>query len=220
LLRLTPTYMLVLGITQLSSAWFDKTSQFDIYEKSHETCAKYWWRNLLYINNLFSADDMCMIWSWYLANDMQFYIITMTLLVLSTMYFYTAVMILGGLLMGSIIFSGYISNIYEYVLTIDPVDGLSDVFYNPPWMRIIPYIIGIIAGYVLAKFNNNLILKRKIVILCWCIFCFMTTCNVFVSFVLYHKRSVLFTAIYVALHRLFWAIGMAWIVIACCTKHG
>ncbi|XP_011705429.1 PREDICTED: nose resistant to fluoxetine protein 6-like, partial [Wasmannia auropunctata] len=151
---------------------------------------------------------------------MQFYIIAMTLLVLSTMYFYTAVMILGVLLVGSIIFSGYISNIYEYVLTVDPVDGFVDVFYTPPWMRIIPYIIGIIAGYVLVKLNNNLMLKRKIVILCWCIFCFMSTCNVFVSFVLYHKRFVLFTAIYVALHRLFSAIGMAWIVIACCTKHG
>jgi len=27
-------------------------------------------------------------------------------------------------------------------------------------MRIIPYIIGIIAGYILAKLNNNLILKK------------------------------------------------------------
>jgi len=27
-------------------------------------------------------------------------------------------------------------------------------------MRIIPYIIGIIAGYILAKLNNNLIIKK------------------------------------------------------------
>jgi len=27
-------------------------------------------------------------------------------------------------------------------------------------MRIIPYIIGIIAGYILVKLNNNLILKK------------------------------------------------------------
>jgi len=58
LFRLTPTYMMVLGISHLSSAWFDKTSQFYIYERSHETCAKYWWRNLLYINNLFGLDAM------------------------------------------------------------------------------------------------------------------------------------------------------------------
>jgi len=58
LLRLTPAYIMVLGLSQLSSAWFDKTSQFYIYERSHETCAKYWWRNVLYINNLFDIDTM------------------------------------------------------------------------------------------------------------------------------------------------------------------
>jgi len=58
LLRLTPAYIMVLGLSQLSSAWFDKTSQFYIYERSHETCAKYWWRNVLYINNFFDINTM------------------------------------------------------------------------------------------------------------------------------------------------------------------
>ncbi|XP_018044351.1 PREDICTED: nose resistant to fluoxetine protein 6-like [Atta colombica] len=114
-IRLTPAYMMVLGIFQLSSVWFDKTSQFYVSEKSHETCAKYWWRNLLYINNFFGLDAMCMSWSWYIANDMQLYIITMILLILSTTYFYTAVTILGALLIVSIILSGYTSYVYEIV---------------------------------------------------------------------------------------------------------
>jgi len=36
----------------------------------------------------------------------------------------------------------------------------------------------------------------------------------------YSYMSVLATSIYVALHRIFWAIGIAWIVIVCSTKHG
>ncbi|XP_024869384.1 nose resistant to fluoxetine protein 6-like [Temnothorax curvispinosus] len=56
--RLTPAYMTVLGIAQLSSTWFDKTSIVYMYERSHETCAKYWWRNLLYIHNFFGWDAM------------------------------------------------------------------------------------------------------------------------------------------------------------------
>ncbi|XP_018399200.1 PREDICTED: uncharacterized protein LOC108776943 [Cyphomyrmex costatus] len=114
-IRLTPAYMMVLGVFQLSSVWFDKTSQFYVSERSHETCAKYWWRNLLYINNFFGLDTMCMSWSWYIANDMQLYVIAMTLLILSTTYFYTAVTILGALLIGSIILSGYTSYVYEIV---------------------------------------------------------------------------------------------------------
>lgn len=56
------------------------------------------------------------------------------------------------------------------------------------------------------------------IILCWC---FGSTCNILVLFGLYDQHiSVLSTAIYVALSRTVWAIGIAWIVIACCTKHG
>ncbi|XP_036140702.1 nose resistant to fluoxetine protein 6 isoform X3 [Monomorium pharaonis] len=218
-IRLTPAYMMVLGILQLSSAWFDKVSQIYMYERSHEICAKYWWRNLLYINNFFGIDAMCMSWSWYLADEMQFYIITVAILILSTMYFYAAVMILGALLISSSILSGYISYIYTYVPTYDELYRLRDILYIPPWTRINSYIIGIIAGYILLKLNNNLLLKRKTAILCWCIFCLASACNIFV---LFNKRfeSILATAIYIAFHKILWAIGIAWIVIACSTKHG
>ncbi|XP_036144154.1 nose resistant to fluoxetine protein 6-like [Monomorium pharaonis] len=216
--RLTPTYMMVLWISQVSSAWLNKVSQIYMYERSHEICAKYWWRNLLYINNFFDNDAMCMSWSWYLADEMQFYIITVAILILSTMYFYAAVMTLGALSIGSIILSGYISYIYTYIPTPDETYKYQDILYIPPWTRINSYIIGIMAGYTLIKLNN-LLLKREIVILCWCIFGFASACNIFV---LFYKRleSVLITAIYVAFHKTFWTIGIAWIVIACSTKHG
>ena len=46
-------------------------------EKLHKPCKEYWWANLLYINNLvpWKGDEMCNHQSWYLSNDMQFYIV-------------------------------------------------------------------------------------------------------------------------------------------------
>ncbi|KYN12525.1 Nose resistant to fluoxetine protein 6 [Trachymyrmex cornetzi] len=217
-IRLTPTYIIMIGIVQLNSTWYDKTSQFYVEEKSHETCAKYWWRNVLYINNLFNHNTMCLSWSWYLSSDMQFFIIGLTLLILSTVYFYVAVVILGTLLIGSIILSGYISYIYEYVPTLDEQYRLQDVLYYPPWVRIGPYIIGIITGYIIKRFNKKIALKKSTIILYWTI---SAACNIFVLFGLYKRQiSVLSTAIYVALSRTVWAIGIAWIVIVCCTEHG
>ncbi|KYN44570.1 Nose resistant to fluoxetine protein 6 [Trachymyrmex septentrionalis] len=233
-IRLTPAYMTVLAISQLSSTWFDKTSPFFIKEVPHETCSKYWWRNLFYINNLFSFKTMlestykifkfffllkCMSWSWYLSADMQFFMIGIALLILSTIYFHMAAFILGTLLISSIVLIGYFSYIYEFVPTLDEQYRLLDELYFPPWLRISPYIIGIITGYILTQLNGKLNLKKRTVILCWC---FSSACNIITLLSLYDrlKVSILASAIYMSLHRVFWAVGIAWIVIACATQHG
>ncbi|KAL6077437.1 Nose resistant to fluoxetine protein 6 [Balamuthia mandrillaris] len=41
-------------------------------------CDEYWWTNLLYIQNFYPTElnKECMNWTWYLANDMQFYVFT------------------------------------------------------------------------------------------------------------------------------------------------
>ncbi|CAG7723086.1 unnamed protein product, partial [Allacma fusca] len=40
-------------------------------------CGKYWWHNALYVNNLVKYDVTggCYGEAWYLANDMQFYLL-------------------------------------------------------------------------------------------------------------------------------------------------
>ncbi|KAL6264246.1 hypothetical protein P5V15_004334 [Pogonomyrmex californicus] len=217
-IRLTPAYMMALGISLLSSTKLHKTSQFYMYEKSYETCSKYWWRNLLYVNNLFSLEEMCMSWSWYLSNDMQFFVIAIVLLMLSTIYFYAAAIILSVLLIGSIILNGYISYIYEYIPTWDEQFRVLDVLYFPPWIRIIPYIIGIITGYILIKVNKKLMLKKKIKVFCWLLPIIGIILILFGHLMRY--TSVVGTAIFIALHRISWAIGFAWIIIACSTKQG
>lgn len=42
-----------------------------------ENCRKYWWATLLMINNLVptSTQDNCAGWTWYLANDWEFFLI-------------------------------------------------------------------------------------------------------------------------------------------------
>ena len=36
---------------------------------------------------------------------------------------------------------------------------LADIFYIPPWMRMNPFIIGIITGYILTKLEKIFVLK-------------------------------------------------------------
>lgn len=45
-------------------------------------CSKYWWYNVLFINNFLPMQQQCMAWTWYLASDMQFFLIAPILLLL------------------------------------------------------------------------------------------------------------------------------------------
>lgn len=115
-----------------------------------------------------------------------------------------------------------------------------DVLYYPPWTRIGPYIVGIVVAYIFSRLNNKLtiervirkafrwhrcgtcrcndfIFQRKIVVL-WLL---GVACNLIVLLSLRDRHiSVLSAAFYMALSRTVWAIGIGWILIACCTGHG
>ncbi|XP_046417290.1 nose resistant to fluoxetine protein 6-like [Neodiprion fabricii] len=217
-IRLTPAYMMVLGLLQINAGWYGKTSQFYMTERPQEVCAKYWWRNILYINNLFGRETMCMSWSWYLSNDMQFFIIATFTLILSSVFFYTAVGVLISLLISSTVLTGYISYIHEYVPTMDAQFNTLEILYDPPWTRIGPHIIGVATAYILIKLNKKLDVKRRNIVLGWCL---GSSCNILVLFGLWERHiSVLTSAFYVALSRTVWAVGIAWLVIACSTNHG
>ncbi|KAL7303579.1 hypothetical protein TKK_0003736 [Trichogramma kaykai] len=216
-LRLTPAYLMTIGLLQVNSAWYARTSQFYMTERPDQLCERYWWRNVLYVNNLFGRDTMCMSWSWYLSNDMQFFVIATFLLILSSVFFYLAASILMFLLIGSIAITGYIAYVNDYIPTMDEQYNMLDVLYDPPWTRIGPYLIGMITAYVVTRLDGKLHLKPRSVAVLWIL---GSSCNLSVLFGLYERRiDVLAAAFYVALSRTVWAVGLAWLLVACCTGH-
>lgn len=87
LARLTAPYLYVLGIVEVTMKYFASNSVFEPPTLDHINCPRYWWRNVFYINTLFPVQDMCMLWSWYLANDTQFYIIGAIILIIAVRHF-------------------------------------------------------------------------------------------------------------------------------------
>ncbi|KAG8225572.1 hypothetical protein J437_LFUL002089 [Ladona fulva] len=215
--RLTPTYMVVMGIADINMSWYNKTSFFTTTERADVVCSKYWWRNILYINNFFSREEMCMSWSWYLSNDMQFFILGTFLLLLSSSYFVLSTIILVIILVSSWILTGYISYIYGYIPTLDEQLAMLNILYDPPWTRVGPYLIGMCTGYLIVRLRGKLNISKNMVILLWVL---GSLCNISVLFGLYERHiSVLTSAFYVALSRTAWGLGLAWIIVACCTGH-
>ncbi|GAB5371884.1 hypothetical protein AAMO2058_001618400 [Amorphochlora amoebiformis] len=79
-LRLTPTYMFCLLLWWKIAPLLGSGPLWFHWKFYVELCDNYWWSNLLYINNLYpfgmGENNTCFFHAWYLANDMQFYLIT------------------------------------------------------------------------------------------------------------------------------------------------
>ncbi|XP_052225024.1 nose resistant to fluoxetine protein 6-like [Dreissena polymorpha] len=135
----------------------------------------------------------CMGWSWYLANDMQFYIISPLILIL----FYSR---LGGVILsvafvlGNFISAGVLTNVHNFSVSImqrnkDEKGDSIELIYIKPWTRIGPYIVGLLTGYILYK----------------------TKCKVKIS-----KTTILYNAT----SRTVLGACVAWVIFACATGYG
>ncbi|XP_076232013.1 nose resistant to fluoxetine protein 6 [Calliopsis andreniformis] len=217
-IRLTPAYLLIIMISILNFSWYNRTSLFRDNERIDELCSKYWWRNLLYINNFFPWDDLCLSWSWYLTNDMQFFVFGSFLLVLSSIHLYAALSLGILSLIGSMFISGYIGYTVEYYITLDEMYANLETLYMRPWTRIPPFLVGMMTGCLLIKWDNKLHLSTKAKIVGWTL---GILCNVSILFAPgFGEPPFTVSIFYITVARAAWGLGIMWIIIACLTNNG
>lgn len=184
--RLTAPYLYVLGIVEVTMKYFASNSVFEPPTMDHINCPKYWWRNVLYINTLFPVQDMCMLWSWYLANDTQFYIIGAIILIVAIRHFRFAAATLGIFMLSAwlttgsclipfvvlsfmpiSISTGIIAYTNNHMPNTDDPLALFDKIYDKPWTRLGPYLVGMSVGWILFKTNCKIkftkVLSRSLI---------------------------------------------------------
>ncbi|KAK3607214.1 hypothetical protein CHS0354_031712 [Potamilus streckersoni] len=187
-------------------------------------CQETWWTNLLYINNFVNVEKMCMPWSWYLANDMQFFILSPILLIA----LYTSPKI-GGIISGIFLVTTWATS--GIIASFNDVNanllGQPDTFgfrqlYVKPYCRMGPYITGILTGFILYKTNCNFKVNRVLNLIGW-----LLASGVALS-VLYglfnpnneHTMSTEVSGLYISVARTAWGIAVAWVIFACATGNG
>ena len=75
-IRLTGVYAVILLFHASLIKLFATGPQSEWMMMHHESCQADWWKNLLYINNFSFSGAGCMGQTWYLAVEMQCFIIT------------------------------------------------------------------------------------------------------------------------------------------------
>lgn len=131
----------------------------NVPQSSNGGCSKLWWTNLLYINNVYPRDGAlgCFGWGWYLANDFQFFIVGVVILIL-----YVAKPLLSYIALGLIFLGCWISSI-TIVLQNDFETSVLDqvsrstfknqflFYYVRPWVRAPPFFIGLIGALLYVR---------------------------------------------------------------------
>ncbi|XP_012279116.2 O-acyltransferase like protein [Orussus abietinus] len=216
--RLTPPYLLVIGLIQVSMKWYHDHAIIEISAPDYKTCEKFWWRNALYINSFIEQKERCMGWSWYLANDTQFYIIGIIIMIIAASYLHFAMFAVCFLLVLSWITTGVIAFYTDHIPTIQDPFAHYESLYDKPWTRIGSYLIGIALGWYLFKINCKVHMNKLLVVIGW-VLSLVTMASIVYG--LYgHNFGPILASIHTALSHSGWALCIAWIIFACVTGHG
>ncbi|XP_046472647.1 nose resistant to fluoxetine protein 6 [Neodiprion pinetum] len=214
-IRLTPAYLFALGVNEVVIRHVQARTVFFPAIMDHLTCEKYWWRNALYLNSLYPRTEMCMLWSWYMANDTQFYVLGIFLLLLSVKYFKFVAVSVIFLIVSSWFTTFSVAYQNDYVARIQEPFALFDELYDKPWLRAGPYLIGTITGYILFKTDCGLRTPLYAKVIGW-----LLSASVMFAVVygLYPGSiTVTLSSVYASLGHTAWAVAVAFMVVQCCT---
>ncbi|XP_033122588.1 nose resistant to fluoxetine protein 6-like [Anneissia japonica] len=234
--RITPVYIMALAIwssllIHLASGPYANAT----FNYARQLCRDNWWTNLLYINNLYpfsgNGANMCMGWSWYLAADMQFFIITPPLLVLlfkRPRLGLTAVAVVCGV---SFIITASLTGYWGLKA------GLNYGFYNnrsveetdanrisyKPYTRMSTFLVGILTGYVMFAYESR---RPKIpkwgLAVGWSVSIILAMVVIFSVWKTDSGKELRQGAaiMYYTFSRFSFALAVAWVILVCVFDYG
>ncbi|KAL2099634.1 hypothetical protein ACEWY4_004028 [Coilia grayii] len=206
------------SVVQRGAFWF-------IADDMVLNCKKYWWSNLLLVNNLFTITDICAPWTWYLSIDFQFYVTTPILIAVyrwnkKVLVAVSVILMVMSCLTGALLTA--ILHLPVHQPTTLSYESYFQYYYNKPYTRYGPYLVGILAGIYMTSKSGHFVRHRWQAALGW-----LSSLCVMVTLVglAYSLREVPLSpslphALYQGLHRTLWAMAVAWIILACEEGYG
>ena len=153
--------ILVIGIT---SCIFPYLGDGPFYKYSWnpliENWDKYWWANLLFINNLipWNPEKLCLPWLYYLASDMQYFLLSPPIIYLYCRNKKLAYWVLAGFIASTMIYMIFVTVLYDLpVQLIDDDHNMLGILLTKPWWAWNSYFIGAVVGlsYFELKYKND-----------------------------------------------------------------
>ena len=149
-LRLVPLYGFIIGVYAYLAGHFSSGPFWYRMIKEYSQCRTWGWTNLLFINNFVPStySDQCVPWTWYLANDMQFFVFGLFIF----NFIYSRFRRLGT---ATVIICIVIPIIMEFQITYSKDLTLTqgdsqNTIYDKPYTRGSPFFIGMLVAIIYA----------------------------------------------------------------------
>ncbi|XP_062124808.1 nose resistant to fluoxetine protein 6-like isoform X3 [Drosophila sulfurigaster albostrigata] len=198
-------------------------AQFDNYDHCHRT----WYLTLLYVQN-YATPDLCMNHTWYLAVDMQLYILSPIFLI--ALYKWgkkaAAAIFLLMLLLSGCLFATIMTKKYPVDFAKGGISGESNrKLYWATHVHAAPWLIGLLLGYFLhLNRNKSFKLNRIFIWLGWIVSLAMLFASLFALYPAAQWSAEALTlgeqAAYYTLSRIAWPLALCWVVFACMQGYG
>ncbi|XP_017865390.1 PREDICTED: nose resistant to fluoxetine protein 6 isoform X1 [Drosophila arizonae] len=217
-LRLVPLYLIVMGSVDLVFAYIGDTSVYHINERFDEICSQHWWRNLLFIQNFYDFNDLCLNWSWSMACDMQFFLIANAILFLYVKHPKSAKLLTLAGLVANIVWSFGIGIKSNFEFSFDIVYGTSSQIYINPIVRVLPYIVGSIVAFCLAERRVSYQLSEGQQRWLWhfCLLVFVICIHSTIK----RDLGYMITIVLFALGRICFSLSVCWMIVGSATGRG
>ncbi|XP_055935065.1 nose resistant to fluoxetine protein 6-like [Argiope bruennichi] len=226
-LRITPVYMAVLGFYTTLFTYINSSPVWPTYD-TNPVCRKNWIWNFLYINNFIAHHNQCMSMTWFLGCVMQLYVISPLFMIPLNRWPRIGYILSVVTIWGSCYATFITSKKHKIFATLPKnlnIDELSirvwqmvDEMHQKTYVKLTPYIIGILLGYYLHR--RKLSEKNSLLTLTfgWIIYAIQIW---FCLFALENREeSVWESAVYNGLKGLVFSCSFSWIVFVCATKQG
>ncbi|KAH8312733.1 hypothetical protein KR044_012560, partial [Drosophila immigrans] len=192
-----------------------------------DDCKRTWYLSLLYVQN-YATHNMCLDHSWYLAVDMQLYILSPIFLI--ALYKWgkkaAAGIFVFMLLLSACLFSTMMTN--QFPMYLEKGGMSSDAMkklYHATHTHAAPWLIGLLCGYFLHLNRNRTFKLNHIVIwVGWIVSLALLFTSLFALYPAAQSGAAALTmleqAFYYTLTRIAWPLALCWVVFACMKGYG
>ncbi|XP_076093698.1 nose resistant to fluoxetine protein 6-like [Mytilus galloprovincialis] len=223
--RLTPPYMLVLMVYVSLFPYTGSGPEWKKDGNEYNYCKTSWYYNLLYINNFFEKPaDSCFAWAWYLANDMQFFVLSP--LIIIPLYFFqlAGFAVLLAFLIGTWVTTGVMATTWNVPMSMFDGGDMTHwgELYFRPYFRMGPYLVGMFTGYLLYKTDLKLKINKFVNLFGWLVAAVLACAVLYGIYddVNGNRPSQEVSSFYITVHRTVWGAAVSWVIFACAHGYG